>query len=106
MTLQTGGIGRELRPRKTNNDMTNKLKPCPFCGTIPERHVAWHCQSYFYRCPKCEVCVGSEDWTRRPIEDALRAKLQIASAALEKLSGGFTDDYRDEADKALAKLKE
>ena len=93
--------------------MSNEVNPCPFCATIPQRHVAWHCQSYFYRCPKCELCVGSEDWTRRPTEDALRAKLKIAIEALEECRRfcnefDYEPTYNDieNIEKALAKLKE
>lgn len=66
--------------------MTDELMPCPFCGQID--HVS---DSYFddrhVGCFRCVVFVDRDDWQKRPIEDALNARiaaLESECAALRK----------------------
>ena len=74
--------------------MSDELKPCPFCGSIPEVHYD-NDGTRIIRCANTE-CAGLywEDfdditWNTRPIEDALRAKNAQLRAALEAVRGVF-----------------
>ncbi len=45
----------------SNDDSDNQLKPCPFCGTKPERRVK--SEILFVHCPEC-VSVGFHNHVR------------------------------------------
>jgi len=76
---------------------TDSLLPCPFCGSNPqvyseEKHDG--CKMFEVLCdnPDCygSTAIGEKDnvvksWNNRPIEDALRAELQQAREALQKV---------------------
>lgn len=75
--------------------MSEKLKPCPFCGNNPlsARHTIF----------KALVCVSSgciiegirfrvDDWNSRPIEDALRRQLSETKAQLKTAHGYGSDN--------------
>lgn len=60
--------------------MTNKLRPCPFCGNKDIWISEWK-DFVSIKCGQCETKVGASDektaveyWNHRPIEDALRAE--------------------------------
>lgn len=62
--------------------MYSKLKPCPFCGTPPQANtwVFYGISETRYFCPnqECPLSVRTstlERWNRRPIEDALTARI-------------------------------
>jgi len=65
----------------------SELKPCPFCGTLPQAN-AWIFRGisetrYFcpnQECPLSVRTVTLEDWNTRPIEDALLARAEKAEA--------------------------
>lgn len=95
------------------------LKACPFCGK-PAMH--YYQKDGFTRCSNAECPLNMnaftpEDWQSRPIEDALRAKLDVAREALEKIPHmGFPDEREYHpwypncagciAEEALQKIKE
>ena len=58
--------------------MTSELKPCPFCGaTDPAKR---------YFSTKCRTCGGAcdnDNWSHRPIEDALRAEVEALKKQLD-----------------------
>ena len=74
--------------------MSEELKPCPFCGNPPRKHISEDCY-FFILCDKCgcHVAKRSPDaaekhWNTRPVEDAQAARiaeLEAASLAWEKL---------------------
>jgi hypothetical protein len=65
--------------------MSDKL--CPFCGA-PGGHTSKHKPScYFMKKNSLDVMYGlTAEWNTRPIEDALRAKLDAAREALESIA--------------------
>jgi hypothetical protein len=71
--------------------MSDKL--CPFCGA-PGGHTSKHKPScYFMKKNSLDVMYGlTAEWNTRPIEDALRAKLDAAREALSILS--YSKNYR------------
>ena len=70
----------------------SELKPCPFCGTLPQAN-AWIFRGisetrYFcpnQECPLSVRTVTLEDWNTRPIEDALLTRAEKAEAENAKL---------------------
>ncbi len=58
--------------------MTDKLKPCPFCGRFGhEANDQYATGGEYCECEACGIVLkgGAKVWNRRPIEDALRAEL-------------------------------
>ena len=60
----------------------SELKPCPFCGTLPQANtwIFYGISETRYFCPnqECPLSVRTstlERWNRRPIEDALTARI-------------------------------
>ena len=74
--------------------MSEKLKPCPFCG----EPVEFNKFAEKVVCEDCGATIYSDYWNTRPIEDALNARiaeLEAHIAALEeayarKLKSGTT----------------
>jgi len=84
--------------------MTNKLKPCPFCGNteddaslgqgssesmfLSEQHIMYHveceCDAKGEPCETWEGAINA--WNTRPIEDALEAENKRLKDALWKIS--------------------
>ena len=68
--------------------MSDELKPCPFCGGVPnsstERvgHSTW---LTFVKCETCAFDMQMSKWNTRPIEDALRTELEAAREAADVL---------------------
>lgn len=66
--------------------MSEELKPCPFCGSTNGASLdAWrHCE--------CGAVSLLSKWNSRPIEDALRARVEallpLAKLGLETLARG------------------
>jgi Lar family restriction alleviation protein len=64
----------------------NELRPCPLCGSTQIGRANFGIARHTVICKTCEVCTGymldddeaTEAWNTRPIEDALRAKLDAA----------------------------
>ena len=62
--------------------MSEELRPCPFCGTLPQAN-AWIFRGisetrYFcpnQECPLSVRTVTLEQWNTRPIEDVLTARI-------------------------------
>ncbi|WP_288610204.1 Lar family restriction alleviation protein [uncultured Victivallis sp.] len=61
--------------------MSEELKPCPFCGSDPRKHITED-RYFFILCEKCGCHVAKrspdtaeEFWNRRPIEDAQAARI-------------------------------
>ena len=62
--------------------MMDKLKPCPFCGKIPN---AEYIEDVMYVICSNDLCgmsciasVTLKEWNARPIEDELEAQLKVA----------------------------
>ena len=99
-----------------DTNQSDKLRPCPFCGDTKTVHrkgntqdeLGIHDPGRVY----CSICGGETSyywWQKRPIEDALQAKLDIAIEALEYCAIVYPhpDDAKqcDIAFEALKKLK-
>lgn len=80
--------------------MSEELKPCPFCREVPSLELKHELSLYkgCITCPKCGVSIEMffetkrecvEDilaiWNSRPIEDALRARVEELEAALNDI---------------------
>ena len=91
--------GNEYQEEKPEQER-GELRPCPFCGTLPQAN-AWIFRGisetrYFcpnQECPLSVRTVTLEQWNRRPIEDALNARI----AELRDVIG----DYRNDASRVL-----
>jgi len=67
---------------------TEELRPCPFCGTLPQANT-WTLHGisetrYFCPNPECPLSVRTvtlEEWQTRPIEDELRKRIAELEAA-------------------------
>jgi len=95
--------------------MSEELRPCPFCSNIAGKRFEPTIGDY-YGCPNhTNMMMTVEQWQSRPIEDALRTKLDIAVEALKEvvlgkaginLSANFIRRYDIEiAEEALAKIR-
>ena len=77
--------------------MNEELRPCPFCGAMPEKlRTGYMCSTL--GCALQENTVSEKEWNTRPIEDALNARI----AELEKDLSNKEIDYTDLWDDALA----
>ncbi len=83
-----------------SNIMENNLKPCPLCGTT-ERLTVYSGSNgegiVECKTPHCPMIIKAvsieeavEKWNKRPIEDELNEKLQIAIEALGKIADSLT----------------
>lgn len=82
--------------------MSEELKACPFCGTLPQAN-SWIFRGinetrYFcpnQECPLSVRTVTLEEWQSRPLEDALRARAERAEKMVERLieAGERLRDY-------------
>lgn len=74
--------------------MTDKLKPCPFCGGNHPSHAPG--------CALIDFCNGaeitSEAWNNRPVEEAQEGIIAILEL--------FRDDAKSVAEEAMTMLKE
>jgi hypothetical protein len=108
--------------------MTDNLAPCPLCGSTEKLSVyvkyfpADKREKSIVECttPSCPMKIEGktmeevvEKWNRRPVENALRAKLQIAIDALEGISNSvvglrdypYNTSVTNDASEALFKIK-
>ena len=53
----------------------SELKPCPFCGKMPEVEPNGDCYCDYYICPMAPDSYMPKDWNTRPIEDELRSRI-------------------------------
>ena len=64
------------------------LKPCPWCGEMPQKEYDKIAEFFIYRCnnKKCPSTTyawfNELQWQSRPIEDSLRKQLAIAMEAM------------------------
>jgi len=90
--------GNEYQEEKPEQER-GELKPCPFCGTLPQAN-AWIFRGisetrYFcpnQECPLSVRTVTLEEWNTRPIEDALNARI----AELERRAARAKELLQDE----------
>ena len=77
--------------------MTEELRPCPFCGAMPEKlRTGYMCSTL--GCALQENTVSEKEWNTRPIEDELQSRI----AELEKDLSNKEIEYTDLWDDALA----
>ena len=90
--------------------MSDKLKPCPFCGA-EDPAIECNGKWYYVACRKCD-CISDGDlgqsgaverWNTRPIEDDLRRQLEQARAALAGVML-IADDMTGNANDRLARI--
>lgn len=68
--------------------MSNELKLCPFCGSEAYDYDSADINLTFCSNDKCKANIELmtfDDWNTRPLEDALRAKLEVAKEAMGKV---------------------
>jgi len=90
----------------------SELKPCPFCGTLPQAN-AWIFRGisetrYFcpnQECPLSVRTVTLEEWNTRPIEDALNARIAELELRLDVYNGNMYDVVVDENAKLEAERR-
>lgn len=95
--------------------MSDRLKSCPFCGFnvfyVQDRPD--HPERILIRCLNAdcplhrEYIFTLEQWQSRPLEDALRAKLEMARNVLMYLhdpSGYFQPEVYDICERAIAEI--
>lgn len=107
--LDENGNPCEAEPEQKRGE----LKPCPFCGTLPQAN-AWIFRGisetrYFcpnQECPLSVRTVTLEEWNTRPIEDALNARIAELELRLDVYNGNMYDVVVDELDKANARIAE
>ena len=82
-------LGKESCQMNTKSvTKTEELRPCPFCGTLPQANT-WTLHGisetrYFCPNPECPLSVRTvtlEEWQTRPIEDELRKRIAELEAA-------------------------
>ena len=70
--------------------MNEELRPCPFCGAMPDNErgvvrydpgVICHTKGCLLECRWFPI----DDWNTRPIEDALRARIAELEALVDEL---------------------
>jgi len=77
--------------------MNEELRPCPFCGAMPEKlRTGYMCSTL--GCALQENTVSEKEWNTRPIEDELQSRI----AELEKDLSNKEIEYTDLWDDALA----
>ena len=77
--------------------MSEELRPCPFCGAMPEKlRTGYMCSTL--GCALQENTVSEKEWNTRPIEDELQSRI----AELEKDLSNKEIEYTDLWDDALA----
>ena len=104
--------GNEYQEEKPEQER-GELRPCPFCGTLPQAN-AWIFRGisetrYFcpnQECPLSVRTVTLEQWNRRPIEDALNARIAELELRLDVYNGNMYDVVVDENAKLEAELTE
>ena len=73
--------------------MSEELRPCPFCGSDDIESIDANNNYHYMHCMKCGgdgtpdlgISGAIEMWNTRPIEDDLRAKLDIAIGWFDKI---------------------
>jgi hypothetical protein len=76
---------------------TEELRPCPFCGTLPQANT-WTLHGisetrYFCPNPECPLSVRTvtlEEWQTRPIEDELRKRIAELEAERDQAKAAIT----------------
>jgi len=77
--------------------VSDKLEPCPFCGSKPETWAATYSRNHIHIQCRKKTCLARphiEDyspraiaaWNRRPEEDVLHLKINGLLSCLDKLS--------------------
>ena len=79
--------------------MSDKLKPCPFCGSVEFELVKTDIGWYLVRCNTC-IAEGQAGrttqqteqlWNTRPLEDALQAEVDEQNELIESLTVSIED---------------
>ena len=82
--------------------MSEELRPCPFCGTLPQANT-WTLHGisetrYFCPNPECPHSVRTvtlEQWNTRPIEDALQARIVELNGFINQLIEAGNEMYEE-----------
>ena len=70
-------------------DKTNELKPCPFCGTEPDKINSYRVQCVNNRCGNYIKLMNVQDWNRRIRSAAAELRWIPVSERLPKQSGVY-----------------
>jgi len=73
--------------------MSEKLKPCPFCGgtkICTEKGINLN------YCDNCSAESNVERWNTRPIEDDLRNRIAELEAEIDQLAAHYATERQDD----------
>ena len=70
----------------TTPDAPDTLLPCPFCGGDYIKDFPGAVA--VVQCHYCGIALPVEEWNSRPIEEQLRAKVEVLTKALERVMTG------------------
>ena len=72
--------------------MSEKLKPCPFCG----EPVEFNKFAEKVVCEDCGATIYSDYWNTRPIEDALNARIAELEGKIDQLTAHDATERQDD----------
>lgn len=80
--------------------MSEKLIPCPICGSENTVRLPYNDRADIERCKNCNltiiVPIGYTMWNTRPIEDALNARIAELEAEIERLTVHSDTERQDD----------
>ena len=89
-------MANPISPKPTADEgveMSEILRPCPFCGSADIRTEPGINLNY---CDKCSAEANIEHWNTRPIEDALRARIAELEEEIDQLTSHSNIERQDD----------
>jgi hypothetical protein len=80
-------------------EMTDELKPCPYCGHEPDSRISDTDGNKYYTCCSKWCRNGNwytlEEWKSRPLEDALQKRIAELEIEKEKWKAKFISKLQE-----------
>ena len=73
--------------------MNEELRPCPFCGGT---NICTEKGINLNYCDSCSAEANIEHWNKRPIEDALRARIAELEEEIDQLTARWRQERQDD----------